>query len=443
MKPKQMATTTQEDQLLRNQIFSNKIEQKFLAWYRNFFSVKEIEESLVLQWSFGAILLTYLIGFGTWVSSTITTTESFIKNSYICWPHFQTCGEYYFLSNLPYGYSQAAFFSLLLGIITLIAFLMSKKDWVLAHMLMLLLLVFKITFVFFITFGIGGNFDYFDIIFSIVILIFPHKLFFLKLSFVVMYFLAATIKLDDGWVLGTYFTSLQTGLPLFPDNLTPLFTNLVIFMQIVGSWFLLSSNKILQRLALFYFLCFHFYSGIIVYYRYLLSTIPILLIIFGPHYKFSKVPLDKKSIAGWTLIAIMFFMQSIPLMIEGDHRMTLEGNKYGLYMFEANHQCISNYKIELSNGDVIENEKQSASARGRCDPYKSWFKFKQMCIRHKNISRISWQFNHSINGGPFYQIVDTPNVCELEYNTFSHNKWIKTSYDKPAVIGYPVKNIYY
>ena len=45
-----------------------------------------------------------------------------------------------------------------------------------------------------------------DIVFTAVVLFVPHKLFFLRLSYVVLYFLAGTIKFDEGWILGTYFT---------------------------------------------------------------------------------------------------------------------------------------------------------------------------------------------------------------------------------------------
>lgn len=434
---------TPDSLLPRNQIFNSPREQKFLGWYRSFFSIKEIETSTILQWVFGALLLTYYVTFSGYVARSIITIESYINNTYTCWPYFQSCGQYYFLSTLPYGYTQPILYSFFFGIMTLIAVLMWKKDWVLAHMLLSVLFIWRCLVLFVLTGSGGGNYDYYDIIFTLILLALPFKLFFIRLAFVLLYFLAATIKIHEGWILGSYFTALQTGLPLFPDNLTPLFTNLVIFMQIVGAWFLLSSNKLLQRTALFYFLCFHFYSGILVYYRYLTTTIPLLIILFGVQFSALKTPLNRKSIPGWVLVVALFCLQFTPIIIAGDQKMTLEGNQYGLYMFEANHQCMSSQTVTFTDGSTTTKDRASYSARNRCDPYQYWFNAKQTCERYGNIASIAWTFDHSINGGPFYRIVDEANICELEYKAFKHNNWIKLPADNPEIIGYPVKNVYF
>ncbi len=426
----------------RNKIFNSPREQKFLSWYKKFFSITEIETSVTLQWVFGALLLTYYTTFSDFAKSSLITVESYLNNSYLCWPYFQNCGEYYFLSNLPHGYSQPILYSFFFGVMSLVALLMWKKDWVLAHILLSILFIWKFIVIFILSGAASGNYDYFDIIFSFVLLALPYKLFFLRLSFVLLYFLAATIKIHDGWILGTYFTTLQTGLPIFPNSLTPLFSNVVIFMQIVGVWFLLSSNKLLQRGALIYFLCFHFYSGILVYYRYLTTAIPILFLLFGPAYSALKIPINKKAIAGWTFAALLFFLQAIPFLIEGDQKVTLEGNKYGLYMFEANHQCVSKQIVYLEDGTEENIDIESHLARERCDPYLYWFRTKQLCKRYPSISKITWTFDHSINGDPFYRIIDEENVCDLEYSAFKHNSWIKLKNDESTLIGYPLKNVY-
>ena len=327
-----------------------------------------------------------------------------------------------------------------MGVIT---YLMWRKDWVLAHMLLSVLFIWKFVLTFFLTASFGGNYDYFDLIFSIILLALPYKIFFLRLGFVFLYFLAATIKLDEGWVLGTYFSSLQTGLPIFPDIATPFITNFVIFMQIIGTWFLLSSNKLLQRGAVVYFLTFHLYSGLIVHYRYLLSTIPLLMILFGPAFRPSPVPRDRRSIVAWFFFLLLLCWQLFPYTIEGDHRMTQEGNRIGLFMFEANHQCLSQAQVHYKNGSIADLRRETVSSRSRCDLYKSWFRINQLCKRNDQIESVAWQFDHSINGGPFYRIVDINNACEIQYQPFSHNEWIKLPKDTPEIIAYPVKNLYF
>ena len=270
------ATRSETGLPLRNEIFTHPLEQRFFAWYRRIFSISEIETSVVLQWIFGANLLVFFIAFSSWVRSSAVTLENVAAGTHRCWPYFQNCGEWYFLQALPFGYSQTVLYMGFFGIIVSIVFLIWKREWVLAHILMAILLLWEVFLIFFLSNSVAGNYDYYHVILTIVLLFIPLKLFFLKLAFVLFYFLAATIKIHEGWVLGSYFTSLTTGLPIFPDAVAPLVTNFVIFMQIVGAWFLLSKNLLYQRIALFYFVAFHLYSGILVEYRYPATVLPTL-----------------------------------------------------------------------------------------------------------------------------------------------------------------------
>jgi hypothetical protein len=93
-------------------------------------------------------------------------------------------------------------------------------------------------------------------------------------------------------------------------------------------------------------------------------------------------------------------------------------------MFEANHQCISTRKIFSKEGKILEDVEKNNIANFRCDPYSFYFKIKQLCEK-ENVAKISWTFDHSINGHPYERIVDTENACLLKYKPFSHNDWIK------------------
>jgi len=112
-------------------------------------------------------------------------------------------------------------------------------------------------------------------------------------------------------------------------------------------------------------------------------------------------------------------------------------------MFEANHQCISQHTLYFKDGSTETDIRESIDARRRCDPYRAWFKFQSSCANGTLVDRIEWQFDHSINGGPFYRIVDEQDVCSLEYKAFGRNEWIKTPEEGATIIGYPVKNVYY
>lgn len=423
---------------------------KFFVWfrklkfgYREIFSIGEIESSVVLQWVMGALILSSFISFFGWANDSSFTKEAFLSQTHTCWPYFQSCGEYYFLSTLPYGYSQPALYTGLFGILILAVMFMRQRRWVIAHLCLLVVFLFKTFVVFVYAADFGKNYDYYDIVVGVTFLLLPHKLFFTRVSFVMLYFLAATSKFHESWIVGTYFTSLQLGLPIFSNTVTPFITNFVIGLQTVGAWFLLSANKMHQRIAFGFFLFFHFYSGLLVFYRYMTTSIPLLIILFGPLNTVVKTPLTKKSLFGWSFFALLIVFQLVPYFIEGDQKMTQEGNRYGLYMFDANHQCISNYEIKFTDGRVEANRVESFVAQQRCNPYNSWFYLKRRCLSDSSIVRASFTFDHSINGGPFYRIVDTANACELKYNAFSHNEWILLPPSQAEVIGYPVKNIYY
>lgn len=403
---------------------------------------KEFDGNRVLQWALGALIFAYFIAFYGFIRGSIITREAIDGLWYVCPPYFQSCGDFYFLSALPYGYSQTILYMIFFGLMAWCVYLISVKAWREVQFCLVPIFIWHVLNVLVLTDLQSGNFEYYLMVFGLILIFLPHKEFFLKLSIVVFYVLSTVAKIHPSWIEGGYFTAMRTGLPIFPDWSIPFWTNFVVLMEMVGAWFLLSRNRILQRTVLIFFVLFHLYSGILVEYRYPATVLPMLLILFGPWYRYTPVPLDKKSLFGWALILILFVMQFSPRMIAGDEKLTLEGNKYGLYMFEANHQCISLATIYFKDGSTRSLDREGTSARDRCNPYTRWFQFRQLCERQENVDHIAWTFDHSINGGPFYRIVNVGNACDLDYQAFSHNDWIGTEADS-EIIGYPVKNFYH
>lgn len=427
---------------LRERIFPLDAEKRFFSIYRRAFSVGEFERTPELYPVLWVFLLTFLVTFLGWIHSPALTVEQFILGKHLCWPYFQNCGEWYVLHTLPYGYSQPILYMGFFALMVFAAYTLWKKEFVLAHGSLLILWTWKVLTVLVFTKQHAGNFEYYDIIIGAALLLFPYKWFFARLYFVLLYFLASTIKIHEGWILGTYFTSLYAGLPIFPDSIAPIITNTVIGMQVVGAWFLFSNRPAIQRSILAYFILFHLYSGILVGYRYPISALGYLLVLFAPvSPEKIRIPIDKKSVAGWCFVMILFVLQSLAFIIPGDQKITLEGNMYGLYMFEANHQCRSTTKRIYSDGRTEERITDHTNARDRCDPYDTWFRLKQQCTRNMDIARIEWTFDHSINGGPFYRIVSVQNACDLQYHAFGHNEWIKDD-TVAEVMGHPLKNYY-
>jgi hypothetical protein len=406
-----------------------------VGYYRRLFSIHEIENDVLVRWFGGAVLLGFLATFRYWQLNVETTAQGNVT----CWPFFQDCTDWIFLNAFPQGYSQSNLFMLLFGLIVLAAYALTTRRTMIAHISIAVLLVAKAYFTL-INFFYNGNYDYYHTTFTLIFLFLPHKRFFASLAVVMFYALSTVAKIHPSWTLGLYFTSLAPGMPIFPNAIVPIMTNLVIFMEMIMTWFLFSHRVWLQRSIFAFFCLFHIYSGTLVGFHYPTIVMPALIICFGTLYRpFIKVPLDRKSIAGWLLMLMLSGLQSIQLAIPGDAKLTLEGNFYGLYMFEANHQC----QMSISNNDgSIQMQRNGISARFRCDPWPFLYTAQQRYCKISNPPKINFRLNHSINGGPFYEIVNEEDLCALTYKPFSHNDWIKMPPEAKPV-GRPLKNLYY
>ncbi len=401
--------------------------------YKKIFHIKEIEDSRLLQMLFYVISFSFFVTFNGWIQNNAISISNYLSGNNICPPYFQSCGEWYFFQALPYGYSQNYFYVTLFMILGYGVASAIKGHWVKAHFAILISFIWKCIWIFLLTYGLQGNFDYYDMVLAFVFLFIQNKEYFAKVSFVFLYFVASSIKIHEGWIFGNYFSSLFSGTPIFGDYGNFFWTNILIIMQMLGCWFLLSNNKILQKLSFLYFLIFHIYSGFIVLYRYIAISIPALVVLFGNIFPskndFNILSISKKTIFGYLFLLFILIGQLTAIIIPGDQKKTLEVNYYGLFMFEASHQCISTSKIIYKNGTYIEKNIENKIANNRCDPYQYLFKLQNICKADANsenkIEKINWTFDHSINGHSYERIVNEDNACSLVYKSFSHNSWVK------------------
>lgn len=397
-----------------------------------------------LQYTLGSLLLAYFVWVYGVTTSSIVSISSVLEKTYFCPAFNQHCEWMRFLEPLPYGYSQTMFYAGVFVIFLITAHAIIEKKFVNAYTGLLLLFLLKIYYLFAtVSFG---NYDYYDLVLLAVMLFLPYRRFFVRLAFVTLYFLAATIKIHEGWYLGQYFTSLQNGLPIFGTGvLAIVLTQLVIVMQMIDGWFLLSKKRLYQQIAFCYFLLFHLYSILLVAWRYPVSDLPILITLFYLFRPYDiEVPkINRSSLMGYAFILCMFVLQAIAILIPGDQKLTLEGNYFGLYMFEANHQCVISFAIQNNDGTQFTTKYHSDDARNRCDPYKFWFTATRNWCLDPRVLSVKMVEDHSINGGPFYRIVDEENICAQRYSPFTHNTWIKRLEDNPEIVGYPKKNFYY
>lgn len=407
---------------------------------RRLFGVDEIEQDRLLQLIFWQLLMGFVIAFSEWFGQGYGTINKIANEAYLCWPHFQNCSSLYVLASPPYGYSHELLYAALFCLILASAILAYLRRWPEALGLMLLMGIWKAFVFFFVTHEIPANFEYFHTPFVFVFLLARQKKFFLRYLLVGLYFLSAKVKFDEGWIYGTYFSSLQLGLPFVPSALVPIVTNFVILLETLGSWLLLSPRKPLRLGVLGLWCLFHIYSVLLVGYRYPLLCLPLVLILFFELDDARPRVWNLRHVLVSALLILVFALHFIPNFISGDEKLTLEGYKYGVFMFDANHQCLSTLTVKNKDGSEQRIESNSYTAMNRCSSYSKWFNAQLRC-RRPEVQSIHWTFDHSVNGAPFRRIIDLADVCREKFSAFSHNEWIRSSAEEAPVVAYPEPNL--
>ncbi|NQV93248.1 hypothetical protein HQ403_01990 [Candidatus Kaiserbacteria bacterium] len=420
-----------------------KNKSRIAVWYRDFFHINEVEKSETLKIVAWALLLGWFLEFSTWFKFSDFTINAVEEGRQLCWPFFQSCGDWYFLTLEPIGNTHVLMYGILFGLLITTAYTLIRGMYTRAHVLFLCLFLWEMT-VLLMSMRLAVNYWYFHV-FYVALFLFPvGKLMFLRLGAVFLYFFSGILKLDDGWLTGSYFKALSEGLYFIPDTLIPVATNAVIFIEIVLVWFLLSSKRGFRMPVLVILFIFHVYSVLFVGYTYPTIALSMVLVLFLSNEGYvSLMQTFKKSVTGIGIFTFFIIVHFIPYTIPGDSRITGEGNKFGMYMFDANYQCNSKAIFHQKDGQVTERESKSFFAIQRCDPYSHLFYLKNLCSIDSDIERVEWAFDISVNGSPLQRIVDEENACNLSYRTLSHNEWIKIpGVDEVSVIGPVSKNSY-
>ena len=252
--------------------------------------------------------------------------------------------------------------------------------------------------------------------------------------FVLMYAMAGVVKFHEGWIAGTYFTSMKDGLPLVPRQAIPLATNFVILMETFAVWFLLFERATVRHLVLAFFIFFHIYSFIFVGFRYPILCLPMLTILFAGGYSYKR---------GVTPLALIFFAAMVSLnlrhfFIEGDSKWTFEGVSFAFTMIDANRQVQAVERDFYKDGHVQVHATTSENGYQRIRPFTHWFRIQKRC-QEKPIERVEWIMAVSVDGSPYRELINVPNACNLQYSSWGHNEWMHVD---GKIVGYPGPNYY-
>ena len=136
-------------------------------------------------------------------------------------------------------------------------------------------------------------------------------------------------------------------------------------------------------------------------------------------------------------VSLLMIFNLLHFFIEGDTKITSEGQRLSLNMFESNSQCVIESKLS-KNGEVDYKNEGRFSSFERCHIYPTYVKYKKHC---ENFEKVSLDISISINGNPFYKVVEEEDICPLQYSFLGKNEWIKSS--DYEIVGYPGKNSYF
>lgn len=365
-----------------------------------------------------------------------------------CWEHIYNCTRVTFEAVLPDSYLYSAMTSGLLACLLFSGIFAVRKKWSWALVLLLVVFTWKFIWNMVLYDYATSNFDYFIFIPSLLFFFARNKICQLRLVWPLLYLFAALVKLNDGWILGTYFSSLKTGLPFLPDLSIPYITNGTILFEIFGALGLLARNRRVFYFSLWAWTAFHLYSGILVGYFYPVRCLSILWALFGFQDSQEEVPPSKKETlfnAVGVLVACYFCVANfIPRIISTNPSETFEGMNYGFHMFDANHQCLYQFRYFDESGRILkEMEFGTSHPMARCYPQFVLQKIKRLyCQKFAmgRAERVEWSLRHSTNGGAFYETISVTNACSLQFKAFSRNDWIKTKGNGALLVGYPEKN---
>jgi len=405
---------------------------------KNIFYTSEVEDSKHLQAIYWTLLIGFFLSYNVWISKNHFTKTAVEWSHHVCPPYFQNCDSLYFLAGKPYSYDSYILYTVLASFILVSAFCALKKSWNWAIGLLIPPFLYKFIYVTLFTYLPIVDFEYFHLPLVLIFIFCKNKLYFLKRAWVLNYLFAGTMKFTESWIVGSYFSSIMIGMPLFPNVLIPFITNGVALFEGITPWFLLSSNRKIRLTSLGMWLVFHVYSIIMVGFLYPLYCAPLLIAFFLPDHtsqenrKVSLIPNWK----GWLVLAMLVAVNIVPFLIPTNRLFTLQGLKFGVSMFDANHQFVSIEKAFFKDGKTLSQTRKSNEAMRRANPYNHWFGLQHFC-KKQNLERLEWKYLSSVNGGPFYKLVDTHDVCNLKYKAFSKNEWLLTPETGAPIVGYP------
>lgn len=384
--------------------------------------VAELQKKPAL-YAFAGVLLFYtFISFYDWSYNFSFTANAAGSLQHTCWPYFQSCGDLYKLEKPPHGFGINLFFLLVFALWAGTTWAWFYKKLKLLWWGLLLLLGIKIFVAYIYTDSVTSSYDFYHTFFLAIFLLATGRHFFLQVFIALCYLFSATLKIAPEWFGGGAFTDIG-GLPLL-DLFLPLnVLAVLLFLCFTILPWCLFLGRPYRGFAFVVFSLFHLYTVMVVGFHYPGLILPVLWVLFMLE-KPSR-PKVSKNVIGWGLLALAALFHMWSFVIPGNEKITGEGVRYGLYMFDTSRHCQSLMGVGDPKDNQWQDLRKDTIWGRRCYVYREWLYVNQRC-QYEPGKPIAWKFNFSSNReGPFETLVNTSNVCELEWRPFWHNEWIK------------------
>ena len=399
--------------------------------YADLFSVAEIEQSSLVR----ALYVALLIGFYA-TFDQVSPTRARTIGPAVPWPSFTSA----LWTWVPMGpHAQGIFHIGLITLTVLAAFAVMARRWELGQLILLVLFVVKGWFIV-VRADLWADCHLLHMMCAAIFVFGEDRLYWIRRFLVLFYVLSGAAKLSSGWTAGTYFSAIQGGLIFVPDRIIPLASNLALLVQLVISYFLLSTNWTLQRVSLCAFVLFNLYAVAFAGFLFPMIALPLLLVCFCPRVVPAEHPRHWKSLVPVALLGMILLAQGASFLSPHDPYLTNIGSRFALKSFDANHQFIVSQTVTFKDGSTDKTYAAGYGANYKPEPALAYYQIKRLWCKKPNVVSVALQLDSSINGGPFYRVVDVPNMCSVAFHAFGANDWIKRSAEDAAVVGYPVKD---
>ena len=399
-------------------------------WRKN---IAEIAADPVLRIYGGALAFLHVLSFLTW--QTVQPLDNILGSgkTAICWPFFENCGAYRFLSSA--GVDYVLWLYLALGLVSVVLFI-PKRLLPYAYWMLLAINLFKIL-IWLQDYRLRLNQHYMALFVSLIFLLLPNKRRLLQYQIVAFYFWAGTLKLNREWLSGAALYNKPLGVPV---ELIPQACAYVLILELFIVFGLFSKNRWIFWSTFAQLILFHVTSWTVVGFFYPSLMFAILIIfplarLFAPQEttpSLSRLFSGYEPVSTFGFLLIFSLLQTVHWFFPGDTAVTGEGRLFALHMFDARIVCAAQVTLHGTNGQAKEVPLTvPLTVRIRCDPIVYLSLGNSLCRTYQKRDGFAdldllLQSRRSTDKD-LQPVVDVKNFCHsgITYDLWRPNSWIQ------------------